>query len=163
MCAMQVAKSPRSHSRSIARGAQVASRKGLSWALLAVMTVSAGVGIANLYYNQPLLDQMGRSLGASAADVGMAPTLTQIGYSIGMLFLVPLGDMLQRRRIVLLFTLLTALLSIGLAASMSTAMLLGMRFLLGHANITQQLLVLPASQGRPSSRLLWKRRLRSTC
>jgi predicted MFS family arabinose efflux permease len=95
------------------------------------MTVSAGVGIANLYYNQPLLDQMGRSLGASAAEIGMAPTLTQIGYSIGMLFLVPLGDMLQRRRLVLLFTLLTALLSIGLAASMSTAMLLGMSFLLG--------------------------------
>ena len=131
MCAMRIAKSPRSHSWSNAHGAEVASRKGLSWALLTVMTVSAGVGIANLYYNQPLLDQMGRSLGASAAEIGMAPTLTQIGYSIGMLFLVPLGDMLQRRRLVLLFTLLTALLSIGLAASMSTAMLLGMSFLLG--------------------------------
>jgi predicted MFS family arabinose efflux permease len=141
MCAMRTAKSPRSHSRSNAHGAQVASRKRLTWALLAVMTVSAGVGIANLYYNQPLLDQMGRSLGASAAEIGMAPTLTQIGYSIGMLFLVPLGDMQQRRRLVLLFTLLTALLSIGLAASMSTAMLLGMSFLLGHANITPQLLV----------------------
>jgi predicted MFS family arabinose efflux permease len=141
MCAMQIAKSPRSPSRTNARGAQVASRNGLSGALLAVMTVSAGVGIANLYYNQPLLDQMGRSLGASAAEIGMAPTLTQVGYSVGMLFLVPLGDMLQRRRLVLLFTLITALLSICLATSMSTAMLLGMSFLLGLANMTPQLLV----------------------
>ena len=66
MCAMRIAKSPRSHSRSNAHGAEVASRKGLSWPLLTVMTVSAGVGIANLYYNQPLLDQMGRSLRASS-------------------------------------------------------------------------------------------------
>jgi hypothetical protein len=56
-----------------------------------------------------------------------------------MLFLVPLADLLQRRRLVLLFTLLTALLSIGLPAIMSTAMLLGMSFLLGLANITPQL------------------------
>ena len=113
----------------------------LSRALLCVMAASAGFGIANLYYDQPLLDQMGRSLGASAAQMGFAPTLTQIGYSLGMLLLVPLGDMLERRQLVLLFALLTALLSAGLAASMTTPMLLGMSFLLGLANITPQLLV----------------------
>jgi len=118
-----------------------ASTPRLSTQLLAVMTASAGFGIANLYYNQPLLDQMGQTLGATPAEIGFAPTLTQIGYSVGMLFLVPLGDMLQRRRLVLLFTLLTALLSAGVAVSATPSMLLIMSFALGLANMTPQLLV----------------------
>ncbi len=103
----------------------------LSKPLLAVMTVGAGAGIANLYYNQPLLEQMTADMHAGQAAIGLVPTLTQIGYSLGMLLLVPLGDMLQRRRLVLLFTFLAACMSVGTALSASSAMLLIFSFLLG--------------------------------
>jgi predicted MFS family arabinose efflux permease len=64
-----------------------------------LLTVASGVAVANLYYNQPLLAEIGRSLNVSAQQVGYIPTLTQIGYAIGLLLIVPLGDMIERRRL----------------------------------------------------------------
>jgi predicted MFS family arabinose efflux permease len=118
----------------------------LSKPLLAVMTVGAGAGIANLYYNQPLLEQMTADMHAGQAAIGLVPTLTQIGYSLGMLLLVPLGDMLQRRRLVLLFTFLAACMSVGTALSASSTMLLIFSFLLGFTNMAPQLLIPFAAQ-----------------
>ena len=109
--------------------------------MLFVMTIAAGAGVANLYYCQPLLEQMARTMGASEDLVGMVPTLTQIGYAIGMLLLVPLGDMLSRRRLALLFTGLAAAMAVGMAISQSMPVLLCFSFLLGIANMTPQLLV----------------------
>jgi predicted MFS family arabinose efflux permease len=121
----------------------------LSRMRLAVMTVAAGVSIANLYYNQPLLEQMEADLHAQAATAGLVPTLTQLGYALGMLFLVPLGDMLQRRRLVLAFTLFAALACAAVAASPSLPVLLGASFLLGLVNMTPQLLIPFAAQLSP--------------
>jgi len=113
----------------------------LSKGLLLTMSVAAGAGIANLYYNQPLLDQMIREFAAGDGIVGMVPTATQIGYAIGMLLLVPLGDMYQRRRLTLLFVFLSAVAMIGAAASVSAGMLLVSSFLLGLCNMAPQLLI----------------------
>lgn len=126
---------------------------GLSRPMLFVMTIAAGAGVANLYYCQPLLEQMARTMGASEDLVGMVPTLTQIGYAIGMLLLVPLGDMLSRRRLALLFTGLAAAMAVGMAISQSMPVLLCFSFLLGIANMTPQLLVpYAASLSRPDQR-----------
>src|SRR5919199_4710650 len=64
-----------------------------------LLTVASGAAVANLYYNQPLLAEIGRSLDVSAQEVGYIPTLTQIGYAIGLLLIVPLGDLIERRRL----------------------------------------------------------------
>lgn len=100
-----------------AQGAQ-----GLSRPLLAIMAVAAGVGIANLYYNQPLLEQMRADMHAGDTVIGLVPTLTQIGYAVGMLLLVPLGDMFSRKWLALLFAFLAACMSVGIALSTSSAM-----------------------------------------
>ncbi len=113
----------------------------LSKPLLWLMAFSAGVGIANIYYNQPLLDQMQTTFHVDERLIGWAPSLTQIGYALGMLLIVPLGDMLQRKKLVVLFTLLAAIFALLIAVSPSITLLLIASLLFGTATMTPQLLV----------------------
>jgi len=66
-------------------------------ALIGLLAAAAGIAVANLYYAQPLAPMIGRSLNASDRAIGIALTFTQIGYALGMLMLVPLGDARERR------------------------------------------------------------------
>ncbi|UEC01663.1 MFS transporter [Burkholderia vietnamiensis] len=113
----------------------------LTRSLMLLMAVSAGVGMANLYYNQPLLEQMRTAFGLTVQQAGWIPTLTQLGYALGMLFLVPLGDMLSRKPLVLSFTLTAALGSLGIAMSTNFMWLAVMSFLFGLSTMAPQLLV----------------------
>jgi predicted MFS family arabinose efflux permease len=63
--------------------------------------VACAVGVASLYYNQPLLSVIGSSLGADARQVGFVAVATQVGYAAGLLFFVPLGDVAERRALML--------------------------------------------------------------
>ncbi|MFY3744852.1 MFS transporter [Anaeromyxobacter sp. Red801] len=87
--------------------------------LLLLLAGGAGLSVASLYYNQPLLDTMARDLGASSSAIGAVPTLTQLGYAAGILLFGPLGDRLDRRRVVVakLAALAVALLGAALAPS----------------------------------------------
>ena len=90
-------------------------RTGLIW----MMAIACGVAVANLYYNQPMLVVMGRSIHASARQMGIVATLTQVGYGLGMLLFVPLGDLLDRKRLAttLMLAAAAALAAAALAAS----------------------------------------------
>lgn len=68
--------------------------------LVYVMAIACGVAVANLYYAQPLLHTLARSFGASAGTIGLIVTMTQLGYVIGLALVVPLGDLLERRRLI---------------------------------------------------------------
>lgn len=68
--------------------------------LVFVMAVAAGVSVANLYYAQPLLHTLARSFAVSNGAAGSIITMTQLGYAIGLVLLVPLGDLLERRRLI---------------------------------------------------------------
>ena len=70
--------------------------------LLLLLATIAGVAVANIYYNQPLLDNFRQSFPNSASWVGAVPAVTQLGYAAGMLLLAPLGDRFDRRRLILL-------------------------------------------------------------
>jgi hypothetical protein len=78
--------------------------------LIVLLAVACGMTVANLYYAQPLLSSLSRVFGIGTATAGTLITLTQVGYLIGMLILVPLGDRLEKRRLV------TALLSVTTVA-----------------------------------------------
>ncbi|HEX5748227.1 MAG TPA: MFS transporter [Archangium sp.] len=86
----------------------------LSSRLCLLLAAGAGLSVASLYYSQPMLGVIGTHLGASDTAVGFVPTLTQLGYALGILLLTPLGDRFDRRRIILLK-----------AALLSVALLLG--------------------------------------
>ncbi len=89
--------------------------------MLLLLATVAGVSVANIYYNQPLLDDLRASYPAEAAWVGAVPASTQLGYAAGMLFLAPLGDRFDRRRIILLQTggLMLALVIAALAPTLA--------------------------------------------
>jgi predicted MFS family arabinose efflux permease len=72
------------------------------------MAVACGAAVANLYYAQPLLPTLARAFGVSNSTAGLLITVTQIGYVIGLALLVPLGDLLERRRLITVTLLITA-------------------------------------------------------
>ena len=73
---------------------------GLSCRLVLLLAVACGATVANLYYAQPLLDTIARALDVSSGTAGLLVTATQAGYVAGLVLIVPLGDLLQRRKLV---------------------------------------------------------------
>lgn len=73
---------------------------GGRWAL-PFLGVACAVGVGSIYYNQPLLMVMGRSLGQGARAMGFVAVATQVGYAAGLLFFVPLGDVAERRTLMM--------------------------------------------------------------
>ena len=68
---------------------------------LPFLGLTCAVGVSSIYFNQPLLSEMAHSFGVSAAKVGFVAVATQIGYALGMLTFVPLGDVLERRGLIM--------------------------------------------------------------
>ncbi|WP_374949833.1 MFS transporter [Mucilaginibacter sp.] len=118
-----------------------------------VMTLTTGLVVANLYYNQPLLNDMATTFYVSNGKVGQVSMLTQIGYAVGMLFVVPMADMVKRKRLMLIdfAFIVAALLLTAMAPNVYMLILSG--FLLGAASIIPQLLVpMAAHLAKPDER-----------
>jgi predicted MFS family arabinose efflux permease len=101
--------------------------------LALLLAISAGLAVAAIYYSQPMLGVLGADFNANAGAMGLVPTLTTLGYAMGILFLAPLGDRYDRRTIILgkASALFAALL---LAASAPTlTVLLAASFAIGVA------------------------------
>jgi len=119
--------------------------------LVWLFAIASGLSVANVYYAQPLLDALARDFRISHAAVGGVVTATQIGCALALLLLVPLGDRVERRRLMALqlLALVTALAAVSLARS-APALLAGMLAvgLLGTA-MTQGLIAYAASAAAP--------------
>jgi predicted MFS family arabinose efflux permease len=87
--------------------------------LIGLLASGAGLAVAAIYYSQPMLGELGADIGASAGQIGLVPTLTQLGYAAGIFLLAPLGDRFDRRRIILAkaAALVVALLGAGVSPS----------------------------------------------
>jgi predicted MFS family arabinose efflux permease len=127
--------------------------KPLQSRVVLLFSVACGLAVGNVYYAQPLLDAMAEAFGMSPASIGIVITLTQIGYGIGLVLLVPLGDLLNRRRLIVSQTLLSAaaLLMIALAPN-SLWLLLGMTLTGLLAVVTQVLVAYAATLAEPAQR-----------
>ncbi|ALM86523.1 MFS transporter [Bordetella sp. N] len=97
-----------------------AAQESLSGGLILLLALGTGVSVASLYYSQPMLGVLSGAIHASERQVGMVPTLTQLGYALGLLLLAPLGDRYDRRNIILIkgAILALSLLAAGLAPSL---------------------------------------------
>lgn len=109
--------------------------------LLLLMALTSGITIASTTYNQPLLDYIASSFSVPRSSVGLVATFTQIGYGCGMLFIVPLGDIRERKSLILNTLLLCIFSLVLLSLSMNFYWLLGASFLVGFSSIITQLLV----------------------
>ncbi|WP_188588620.1 MFS transporter, partial [Achromobacter denitrificans] len=87
--------------------------------LVLLLAVACALSVANVYYAQPLLDAIGREFGLAEGAVGIVVTATQLGCALALLFVVPLGDLLDRRRLMIgqLALLVLALAAVALAAN----------------------------------------------
>ncbi len=87
-----------------------------------LFATACGLSVANIYFADPLLDAMARDFAISPATIGIVVTVTQIGYALGLIFLVPLGDLLDRRKLVVTQALLSsvALITVGVAPNAPT-------------------------------------------
>lgn len=111
-----------------------------------IMAIASGMTVANLYYNQPLLAMMAAQFEVSAEAVGTIPMLTQIGYAIGVLFIVPLGDQIERRRLIVIMTICTAI-ALFIAAVSTNSIGLNLASLaIGASAVSAQILVPFAAQ-----------------
>ena len=115
-----------------------------------VMTIATGMVVANIYYNQPLLADISRDFNVSEAQGGMLAMLTQSGYAAGMLFTVPLGDMLERKRLIMLEFFMTIVALLLAAWSPSIHILMFASFLIGAFSIIPQLIVPMAAHLSPA-------------
>jgi predicted MFS family arabinose efflux permease len=118
---------------------------GLSNLQLATMAIAAAVTAANLYYCQPLLSQIARSLHMTARETADIPMLTQVGYAAGLLLFAPLGDMVERRRLVTVLLLIVTVSLLGTASAPNAWVLLATSLITGMFTVVPQVMAPMAS------------------
>lgn len=128
-----------------------ANREFLSKSTLILFAATCGLSVANVYYSQPLLDSIAHELNVNTGSVGLIGMFTQIGYALGLMLLVPLGDMLNRKKLVLIHLFLSTLfLTCAALATNFYALLfslLGVGFL---AVVVQAIVAFTATLAKPS-------------
>ncbi|GLR81272.1 MFS transporter (plasmid) [Azospirillum oryzae] len=128
-----------------------AAHPALSRSLVVLMALACGVVVANIYYAQPLVGLIGPAVGLSPETASLVVTLTQIGYGAGLVLLVPLGDLLENRRLVVA-TLCSTVVALLVAAVAPTASLfLAAAFLIGVTSVAVQMLVPLAAHMAPEA------------
>ncbi len=93
---------------SIDFAASTRPHHGLPARLIVALAAAAGFSVASIYYSQPMLGVISSGLSSSEEATGLVPTLTQLGYALGILLLAPLGDRFDRRRLILVKSLVLA-------------------------------------------------------
>jgi predicted MFS family arabinose efflux permease len=116
-------------------------RSGISRALVVLFAVSCGVSVANLYYAQPVLDDIAKSFGTSSGTTGLVVTFAQIGYALGLALLVPLGDLVTRRWLVPLVLTVTAVGLVVSASAPDIGVLIAVGLVVGAGSVAAQVLV----------------------
>jgi predicted MFS family arabinose efflux permease len=119
---------------------------GLTAKQAGAMAAAAGICIANVYYNQPILNEIAISLGVSETKIGWVAVLTQCGFGLGLFFIVPLGDKFRRKRLILLMQAFLFCSLVGISIMRGLNGVYGMSLLIGlFAVATQVILPMAAS------------------
>ena len=123
--------------------------------LTLLLAAACALAVATVYYAQPLLESMAASLGVPVGQVGLVVGATQAGYAVGLLLLVPLGDLLDRKRLILGQLLCSAVALLGVAFSQHWVLLLAAMAMVGLMAVVVQVMVAhaaslatPAQQGQ---------------
>jgi predicted MFS family arabinose efflux permease len=119
--------------------------------LALLLATACGLIVANIYYAQPLAGPIGAALGLPGAATGLVVTFTQVGYGIGLLLIVPLGDLVENRRLVLILLGLAALALVGAGLSTAPLSFLSSALLIGLGSVAVQVLVPYAAHLAPDA------------
>ena len=118
-----------------------------------LMAIATGLIVANLYFAQPLVGPISQATGLDPGAAGLIVTLTQIGYCLGLIFIVPLGDLVENRKLILCALALTAAALLAAAFSNSAALFLAAAFCIGLGSVAAQVVVpFAAHLSKPETR-----------
>ena len=125
---------------------QLKKNEGIERSLLLTMAVIAGLTVANCYYNQPLLEMIRHDMGVSQHEANLITVVTQIGYALGLCFLIPMGDLYSRRRIIVINMSVAAVMAVFIAFSQRVWIVWGASLLLGACSVIPQFFIPIAGQ-----------------
>lgn len=131
------------------------AQTGLSLPLTLIMSTATGLAVTSNYYAQPLLDTIARAFELSVNQAGLIVTAAQVGYAVGLMFLVPMGDMFERRALIVTMTLLTALRLVITALAPTLPMMLAGIGVAELCSVVAQLLV-PLAATLATPRNAWQ-------
>ncbi|BBP65108.1 MFS transporter [Pseudomonas sp. Cab53] len=123
----------------------------LSGLMVAFLAFCCGAVVANLYYAQPIVELIAPQIGLSSAKASLIVSLTQFGYALGLLFLVPLADLLENRRLVVGLTLAAGVSLLLAGLSQTPSMFLVFSLLIGLTSVAVQILVPLAAHLAPEA------------
>lgn len=125
----------------------------VGFAIIMAMAFACGATVANVYYNQPMLGLMESAFPGHISVTGLVPTATQLGYAVGLLLLVPLGDRIERRRLILIqIATLVASLAVAATAAGAWSLVLASAAVGLTATVAQQIVPMAAELAEPSKR-----------
>lgn len=133
---------------------ELRENQGIPVPLLALMAVATGLSVANCYYNQPLLGSMAKDFAVNDFSASMVATLTQIGYVTGLVFVIPLGDLVSRKKLILTNYIISSCALLAIALAPNIYWVWGASLLTGASSVMPQffipfsiLLFTPCAQG----------------
>ncbi|WP_316821563.1 MFS transporter [Pedobacter gandavensis] len=109
--------------------------------VIPLMAVSAGIIVANVYYNQPILKEIAVTMQASESEIGKISMIAQLGYGLGMFFLLPLGDKVNRKNLIILLAALLCLTLILTSLSSSVLQISVLSFFVGLFSTPAQIIL----------------------
>lgn len=125
---------------------QLKENEGIEHSLLLTMAVIAGLTVANCYYNQPLLEMIRHDMDVSQHAANLITVVTQIGYALGLCFLIPMGDLYSRRRIIVINMSVAAVMAVIIAFAQRVWIVWGASLLLGACSVIPQFFIPIAGQ-----------------
>ncbi|MEH2025471.1 MFS transporter [Nostoc sp.] len=106
-----------------------------------IMAIAAGVCVANVYYNQPILKDIASSFGVSEGEAGSISVLTQVGYGFGLFFLIPLGDKINKKKLILCLLICLFCLLIAMTFSQNIIEVWILSIAIGIATVSAQIIL----------------------
>ena len=125
---------------------QLKENQGIPRSVLLMMAIIAGLTVANCYYNQPLLELIRHDIGITEQSANLITVITQIGYALGLFFLIPLGDMFSPKKLILANMSIAAVMAIVMAVAQNVWMLWGASLLIGACSVIPQFFIPIAGQ-----------------
>ncbi|AIM24792.1 MFS permease protein [Melissococcus plutonius] len=113
----------------------------LTKTLISLLTLTCGVVVANMYYIQPIGTQIAKSFHVTTGSIGLVTMLTQLGYAFGLLFLVPLGDRMDQRKLIIRMTALSSISLLFAFLAPTYSFFAFSTFLIGLLSIVPQIII----------------------
>lgn len=114
--------------------------------LVLIMSLASGITVANLYYIQPLLAEIAKDFNVNQVSIGFVAMLTQVGYALGMLFILPLADIMEKRKLIIIMLICSTFSLCLMFFSFNIIIVSLASFAIGFTSVVPQLIVPLAAQ-----------------